>query len=157
MSEKLISHQLWKEVRTFHVFYTVYLLQHWMRVSLWWALCKGRTNNVHVKIKDFFIQPRQTVLSLIDSKRVLVLPDIELKHVLFGNHTQEMNITGKNGIFWKTMHFAPRRLCTCTTNLISEGQLGASLQDVFSQALSPIAAWGLSHQLTSVKLLVQGS
>lgn len=69
-------------------FYTVYFLHHWMRVSLWWALWKGRTNNVHVKIKDFFIQARQTILSLTDSKRVLVPPVIYFKYVLFDNHSR---------------------------------------------------------------------
>lgn len=45
---------------------------------------------MHVEIKDFFIQARQTMLTLNDLKKVLVPLVIQFKCVLSDNHIQEM-------------------------------------------------------------------
>jgi len=65
-------------------------------------------------------------------------------------HKKGIHITGKSVISWKTMHFVPKRSCASTKGLMSEGQLGASLQNVVSQAQSPTATQGLSQQPVNV-------
>lgn len=130
-----------------------------MRVSPWWALWNSRTNNVHVKIKGFFIQARQTILSLIDSQRVMVPLVIQFKCVLFDNHSQERSCETsliehacmlQVKIIFKNYVFCTKEtVCMC---LISEGQLEAFLQNVVRQAQDSAEIRDLSQQLDSVSV-----